>query len=382
MRTSLIPGRQVRVQLLGLLVLVAAPLAAADEPQLIAPVAQQVIQRQGFDPRVAPLNDPEGDSRGWADVALIWTSPANATAGWQSRTVLLENAYGTAVDWTELTVSAADGKLHSSLRIPAGGWYRLELRHQAGTQTTKSLSVEPVGVGEVFLISGQSYAGGYNDEKLKVTEPERRVTAFHWREDRWIVCDDPVPHVGPEGTVWPALGDLLVPMLRTPVGFVNVSVGATSTSSWATDGPLFADMVTAGKKTGSFRAVLWQQGESDVIEGTSATEYDARLKVIRCTAMKTWGLDVPWLPAKSTLHPTVYHKPKEEEAIRSAIEELWSTPGFRPGPDTDALDGENRGGPMTMRHFSGIGQRRAALLWFVSIWTDLHRPAADDTKDK
>ncbi len=158
------------------------------------------------------------------------------------------------------------------------------------------------------------------------------------------------------------------------MGFVNAAVGGTSTREWATDGRLFADLITAGKKAGQFRAVLWQQGESDVIERTPKDEYVKRLKVIRDTAMKTWQIDVPWLPAKSTLHPTVYRRPAEEEAIRNAIQELWSMPGFRPGPDTDVLDAENRGGENTMRHFSGIGQRRAALLWFATLWIELHRP--------
>jgi hypothetical protein len=33
------------------------------------------------------------------------------------------------------------------------------------------------------------------------------------------------------------------------------------------------------------------------------------------------------------------------------------------GPDTDQLQGENRGGPQSRRHFSAIGQRNAARLW-------------------
>jgi len=119
--------------------------------------------------------------------------------------------------------------------------------------------------------------------------------------------------------------------------------------------------------------VLWQRGESEVIDKTSRAEYVARVKVIRDSAMKAWVIDVPWLPAKSTLHPTVYRVPEQEEAICGAIGDLWKTPGFCPGPDTDVLDAENRGGPKTMRHFSGIGQRRAAQLWFAAIWTELHR---------
>jgi hypothetical protein len=63
----------------------------------------------------------------------------------------------------------------------------------------------------------------------------------------------------------------------------------------------------------------------------------------------------------------------EEGAIRAAIDQLWKLPGFHPGPDTDILGRENRGGPTTRRHFSGIGQRRAGLMWFSTVWNELNR---------
>jgi hypothetical protein len=358
-------------------ILLAATTAVGADEKIVSPMPYQVLQREGFNPLLAPVNQPKETARGWADVPIVWSTGDKSAGEWEARVVPWEHAFGQGVDWTKLKVAADAGTQRSTLRVPAGGWYRLELRPIGAQQ---SLTIQPFGIGEVFLIAGQSYAGGHNDENLKVTEPERRVAAFNWREDKWQICDDPVPHVGPKGTLWPALGDLLVPLLQTPVGFVNASVGGTSTRQWAVDGPLFNDMVTAGKKTEKFRAVLWQQGESDVIDKTPTDVYVERVIAIRSAAMKQWGREVPWLPAKSTLHPTVYRVPEQEEAIRKGIHQLWSTPGFRPGPDTDVLDGENRGGPKTLRHFSGIGQRRAAQLWFVSLWTEIHRVDAAETR--
>jgi lysophospholipase L1-like esterase len=121
--------------------------------------------------------------------------------------------------------------------------------------------------------------------------------------------------------------------------------------------------VAAGKALGSFRAVLWQQGESDVIAKTTTTKYVANLRAIRSAAVDAWGLEVPWLLAKSTHHPTVYHDPDEEGRIRKAVDELAALPGFRPGPDTDALTGDSRGDMKSRRHFTGAGQRRAAESW-------------------
>ncbi|MHC5543433.1 sialate O-acetylesterase, partial [Singulisphaera rosea] len=131
----------------------------------------------------------------------------------------------------------------------------------------------------------------------------------------------------------------------------------------------------AGKAAGRFRAVLWQQGESDVIERVSAETYVANIKKIREALAQDWGFEPPWLLAKSTLHPTVYNDPAQEGVIRSAIGQLWGLPGFRRGPDTDILDGENRGPIGSRQHFSEIGQRRAGLMWFASVWGELHREA-------
>ena len=180
------------------------------------------------------------------------------------------------------------------------------------------------------------------------------------------------PGVGDFGTIWPAMGDRLVPLLRVPVGFVNVAVGATASRQWLPDGPLYAAMVQAGCAVAPVRAVLWQQGESDVMEKMSTDAYVENLVRIRTQFAHDTGLDVPWLLAKSTLHPTVYDDPAGEEQIRAAIDRLWRMPGFRPGPDTDILGGENRGGPGSLQHFSGIGQRRAAQLWAMAVWNALH----------
>jgi hypothetical protein len=272
------------------------------------------------------------------------------------RVVALTNAFGKSTDWAPLPAGGAN--------IPAGGWYRLEVR--AGNATA---SVEPVGVGEVFLIAGQSYAANCNEERLKVAEPQRRVACLDPKTGAWQVADDPQPGASnyrDGGTIWPAFGDELVKRLGVPVGFANVAWQGTASAAWMPGQDLHRALLGAAKGLGRFRAVLWQQGESDVIGSTTADKYVANLKAIRAALVKECGFEVPWLPAKSTMHPTVYNNPKQEAVIRSAVDTLWRTPGFLPGPDTDALDGKHRqmGG---CSHFSAIGQRAAAALWVEAV---------------
>ena len=301
--------------------------------------------------------------------------PEGLEGRWQFRIVTLEDAYGSNVDWAPLDVDPDGPEFHALAEVAAGGWYRLDVRCLSGTETVAEGSVKPFGVGEIFLVAGQSYAGGYNDELLKTEECQRRVVAYDWQKKVWQPADDPQPHVGDGGTIWPALGDFLAPLLRVPVGFVNVSVGATSTGQWLPEGDLHKRLSEVGTEIGAFRAVLWQQGESDVIEKTSTEDYIKNMIRIRESAARTWQFDPTWLLAKSTLHPTVYNDPPGEERIRDAIHQLWKRPHFAPGPDTDLLSGENRGDIKSRRHFSGVGQRRAALLWFVAIWNQVEKPS-------
>ena len=352
-------------------------------PRLMRPLPYQVVQREGFQPREAHSHGPLVTSLGFAQVPLE-LSLAGLTgaeldgANFEYQVVSLvgdgvEPAKPALVDWTRIAGKRDQDLWRASARVPAGGWYRLSLRARHGEQTLLTASAEPFGVGEVFVVAGQSYAVGANDEVIKVDDAQGRVAAYDVQQQTWRVAHDPQPNAGDGGTIWPTTGDLLLPAVRVPIGFVNVAVGGTATRQWLPGEKLYQQLSAAGKSIGRFRAVLWQQGESDVIEHRSTEYYVDNMTRIRQSLARDWGFEPPWLLAKSTLHPTVYNDPAGEGRIRAAIDKLWATPGFRPGPDTDILDGESRGGLGTRRHFSGIGQRRAALLWFAAIWQELNR---------
>lgn len=349
-----------------------------DETPVIAlksPAPYEVIQRQGYDSRRAHENQEGGPVLGYADVTIRGMLPARSKASVEARVVPLEGATGRGVEWKTVSAKVEGDRLETVLRVPAGGWYRLEVRCRDGEKTVAQGTVEPFGVGEVFIVAGQSYATNCNDEQFKVADPQGRVSAFDSAKGTWGVANDPQPagDGSDGGSIWPVFGDTLLPMVHVPIGLANVAVGGTSSTQWLPEEKLHPRLVETGKRLGRFRAILWQQGESDVIEGASTADYVKRVREIRESAAKSWKFDPPWLLAKSTLHPTVYNNPRREEAIRRGIDELCRLPGFRPGPDTDTLGGENRGPIGTRRHFSGIGQRRAAMMWFASVWQELNR---------
>ena len=140
----------------------------------------------------------------------------------------------------------------AAVRVRAGGWSRLEFRALRGDQTVAVAEVKPIGVGEVFLIAGQSYAAGANDELIKVDDPQGRVVAYDVAKKTWQVANDPQPNVGDGGTIWPSCGNYLFPVVRVPVGFVNVAVGGTATRQWLPGEPLYEQLSAAGKTIGRF----------------------------------------------------------------------------------------------------------------------------------
>lgn len=354
--------------LVGLLQLAAVTSFGAESLQLVRPQAQQVIQRTGVAPGI-----------GFADVEIAGTAPGGIDgATWEYRVVSLADKSVPNVDWIIFKPNGEGEKFTGTVRIAAGGWYRLEVRCRKNENMIAVGMIEPVGVGEVFLVAGQSYATNCNDERLSVADPLKRVVAFNAVNQVWAVANDPqpAPDGSDGGSIWPPLGDALAAELRVPIAFANVAVGATSSTQWMPDGKLHPRLVSAGETLGRFRAVLWQQGESDVIAKTSTEQYVKNLKTIRESAAKVWGFKPPWLLAKSTHHPTVYNDPAGEARIRSAVDELVKQPGFLNGPDTDTLKGENRGDAKSRRHFSGIGQRRAAQMWLAAI----HREVIPETE--
>ncbi len=128
----------------------------ANDVRLEHPQSHQVIQRIGLAP-----------GAGYADVrvsgALLKGAP-NAT--WEYRVVLLADGSRDGGEWTEFTPTLANDQFEGSARVAAGGWYRLEVRCRGGADILGTGAVEPIGVGEVFVVAGQSYATNCNDERL------------------------------------------------------------------------------------------------------------------------------------------------------------------------------------------------------------------------
>jgi hypothetical protein len=275
--------------------------------------------------------------------------------------------------WQALTVQGAERHFDGEVTTPAGGWYTVEVRARKGDRVVARFHVDKVGVGEVLVTAGQSNATNYG-ETLEVPEDDRVVA---WNGHGWQPARDPQPNtVGTGGTPWPVLGDLLVRRLGVPVGFVAVGAPGSTVQQWQPGGPLYAHLkdalVAQGK--GGVRCVLWHQGESDTMTGTSAADYAERLRNILSQSRTDAGYDLTWFVA-GVAYVGPGHRAKQA-AVRRGQEMLINGKDTLAGPTTDDLLGDYRHSGDHI-HFSDKGLREHARRWFEVLMKALHRQAGN-----
>jgi Carbohydrate esterase, sialic acid-specific acetylesterase len=284
------------------------------------------------------------------------------------------------------------GHYHCEPAEPAGGWYRLDLRVLREDQITIAPSIEHVGIGEVFVVGGQSNSTCWGEKRQQTAT--RLVSNFDGKT--WTLAKDPLPGVdGKGGSPWPIFGDAMVAKYAVPIGIVPVGAGATSVrqwlpkgqrvqiqasttralkkvgeNEWECDGKLFDRMVTRMWQLGpnGFRAMLWHQGESDAHQANGRTlppeKYQQYMEMIIRTSRTSAGWDVPWFVAQAT-----YHNPADPGSteIRDAQKALWDEKLAMQGPDTDTLTGDNRQNNGKGVHMSDKGLHAHAALWVQRI---------------
>jgi len=370
------------IKLCGIAAMVLTLSAAAQTKTVLeSPLDWQVIQR---------------NAQEWAEVKVAGTVPTNATLV-EVKADLGDGLRGKAMDWTVVAKGAQikDGTFSGSLKLAAGGWYTLKVRFRKSARDKTVLAeatVEHVGVGDIFVIAGQSNASNHGAEQQKPTTG--MVAAFDGK--KWQVANDPQPGAsGGQGSFQPPFGDAIATTFKVPVGIIACAIGATSVREWLPKGTTFPnpptlegrvrqlpsgeweskgeafEMLTGRMKQlgpKGFRAVLWHQGESDagqpdpkrVLIGKPYRQY---LEQLITESRKAIGWDAPWFVALVSSHGG-----EGVPEMRDAQKSLWTDGIALEGPDSDALRGDLRDGV----HFSGKGLREHGKCWAdkVAPWLE------------
>jgi hypothetical protein len=309
---------------------------------------------------------------------------------------------GIIVTWNTLQDNPTGGVFSGSIRL-FGGWYKLEIRGiRNGKVVGNTISVSKFGIGEVFIIAGQSNAQGIDYTSPSAKDDRVNYIAYD-NEIKNSLEDLPPPvftqlssdtHTmglrGHGNWCYGILGDLLVQKLNVPVVFVNTGWDGTGLMNWVLSSQnlptwdvysgllLFPPQMPYANlrlslqhyvKQYGARCILWMQGESDNLPlKTNFNNYKSGLESLIGKLENDVGKSVCWVIARtsrrgdqnnvSTVSPSVIAA--QNAVINSLPEKTY------PGPETDKLY-EVRGDGT---HFTGItGVTILANAWNESLST-------------
>ena len=172
------------------------------------------------------------------------------------------------------------------------------------------------------------------------------------------------------------MADQLAAAWDVPIGLVSVGWGGTSVAQWL---PASADkyprLESAVKALGAggFRAVLWHQGESDNVGGTTLAQYQDPLETVIAASRGDAGFDVPWGVARVSFLPA----PGPNAAIVGAQQAVIDADELVfLGAQTDDLIGAAWRHDAV--HFNGPGLTEHGSRWATAIVDAIEAPQSPE----
>ncbi|GAB3029044.1 T9SS type A sorting domain-containing protein [Spirosoma pulveris] len=307
---------------------------------------------------------------------------------------------GSSTDWTTLQNNLSGGVFAGDI-TSSGGWYNLEVRGMNGDQQVgNSTVVERVGIGEVFVITGQSNAQGVHQDAPNPLNDLVNCVNYRY-PDQGFPNEPPVPEftqldnssgftIAPRGVgswSWGQLGDLLVKRLRVPVMFFNAAFTGTLVRNWRESVPEGGIAYGIGgayparqpyinlklalqfyANSLGLRAILWQQGESDNQFKTSKDQYVNDLQFVINQSRQAYNNNISWVVARVSysdldggVNPVI---------IDAQNQVINSTANVFAGPNTDLIQIPRRRPPRNDAegvHFDYNGIVDLANAWSASL---------------
>jgi hypothetical protein len=280
---------------------------------------------------------------------------------------------GTNVDWMPIHTNPQGGFYSGSINS-SGGWYELKVRAMLGDQEVGSHTVSPIGIGEVFLVAGQSNGQGFFND----SDPFRffdygvqrasddRVNCINYNNHNGANFELPYPtfshlesnaQIAPRGLSawsWGKLGDLLASKLQVPILFYNVAWEGTLVRSWKQsitgtavspyDGSL--SYQPSGAPYGNLRSVLqyyvpitgirgvlWIQGEGDNQFRTATDAYASDLQAVINASRNESGKNLSWMVSLTSYTDGKIADPviNGQKKVIGALSNVFT------GPNTDVI---------------------------------------------
>ena len=324
---------------------------------------------------------------------------------------------GTDKDWKSINDSPQGGFFSGTLSDVQGGWYKLEIRALKGGQVIATNSIEHVGVGEVFMIAGQSNAQGYidnqpnsgdiwdaqgaGDDRVSVVNyanvpdvPELPSGDSNFPYPSFIHLDKD-KNIAPRGKTawcWGRLGDRLATKLGVPILFYNVGWWGTHVGAWREsinggrpksiyadtyfDPPgmpygNMRDVIHRYTSLTGIRGIIWLQGEADndMQPPTNRNNYFNDLKAVIEASRNDAGKDISWVVSQTSYNN---RNNTDNEVIEGQRMVINTVPNVFQGPLTDLIQVPriDAGGGINGVHFMKDGLTQLADAWFDRLNDD------------
>ncbi|MBA4852909.1 T9SS type A sorting domain-containing protein [Emticicia sp. BO119] len=310
----------------------------------------------------------------------------------QARLIPVADSWGVPMDWTTIQENPKGGYF-SGRMAGFGGWYTMEIRALKDNNVLQTITVERVGIGEVFVALGQSNAEGLPGSGA-LGAADDRVNVINFRNTQDL---DPLPenlnfvHLDAETNIAPIgssawcygeLGDKLAQKLNVPVLFFNAGLLGVSVINWreSAEGKptinIFDQTLPNGLPYSNLRntlhyygallgvrSLLWIQGETDNYPyQLSADVYASNLTRLIDIVRAQFSGDLSWMVARTSI---TYQHPSNPEII-GGQNRVIERPGYNvfPGPYTDDLQ-PNR---PDFVHFKNAGPGNMGLSILADAW--------------
>ena len=315
--------------------------------------------------------------------------------------LLVRDGIGTATDWQSIQTNPTGGVYAGDL-TGSGGWYNLEVRAMnGGQQVGSTVTVERVGIGEVFVIAGQSNAQGIHQSAPNPlndlvncvnnsygnsfpTDPVKPVFTQLDNSDGFTIAPR-----GVGSWCWGQLGDILVKRLRVPIMFFNAGFAGTAVRNWRESAPEggTAYSVYIGEPYGprqpyinlkvslqfyanmlGVRAVLWHQGEADNLINTPTQDYINDLNFVINQTRQDYSQTLSWVVSRASYGDFIGGTDAAIIAAQNQV--VNATPNVFAGPNTDGIQIPRKRPPLNEAeglHFDYNGLVEVANAWNASM---------------
>lgn len=223
------------------------------------------------------------DGYGAFALSGVWVAPEGSAPGGRQVYVRVvdESSAVPVVAWTAATMLDAQAWEAKLEQVPAGGLYRIETCLQldgnpAMEWAARGDMINHVGVGDLWIIAGQSNAAGYG--KGPVQDPPEFGIHLLRHSGRWDLATHPFNEstdtIHPANREWANPGHSpFLAFARSvkrhagyPIGLIQTALGGSPLKAWnpEEDGYLYRNMLDIVRAAGGAVAgMVWYQGCSD-----------------------------------------------------------------------------------------------------------------------